>query len=83
MQCNFTLGSQLNWSLLTIESEGTKDLSVCRVIFLFWILLELVTPYRRKRGSWSEALGFTLLQLIWQVRAIIARLWIPIRNYLY
>jgi hypothetical protein len=66
----FYSGFQLNWSLLTEEREGAKDFfSVCSVI-LFWTPIELVTPNRRKRGSWSEALGFTLLQLIWQVRAI-------------
>jgi hypothetical protein len=63
------LGFQLNRLILTIEIEGAKDLSVCSVV-LFWTPIELVTPNRRKRGSWSEALGFTLLQLIWQVRAI-------------
>jgi hypothetical protein len=68
MQCNFILGSPLNWSLLTKGSKEAKDLSVYSVI-LFWTPTELVTPNRRKRGSWSEALGFTLLQLIWQVRA--------------
>ncbi len=35
VQCNFILGSYLNWSLVTVESKGATDLSVCSVILLW------------------------------------------------